>query len=278
VTATRALVLASLVAAASSASAKPPAAASSASAKPPAAASSASAKPSAAPLAPLALLPSVSRVKIVSHGTAFAIIEDVNLPRGDWKGEALRFHVALGAPGPRAIDARLVPVADGALEAPDDDPGEPLAVERVPRRPSNAYALIGRETMAGIVVNVRPEAMRRALAPGNMAALRIRSVVDATEPDASGASSVLVRLGTTRSTPLTLGRIVVTSAAPARPIVRAEARLCGPEADPYPLAVGIVPKPRVASAPDDGAPAPIAPVLAVRHASDDLCVRFWHAR
>lgn len=266
-TAGRALVLASIVAVAVPASAKPPAGA-----------ARASAKPSVAPLPPLPLLPSVSRVKIVSHGTAFAIVEDVSLPRGEWKGEALRFHVAFGAPGPRAIDARLLPVADGAIEAPDDDPGEPLAVDRVPRRPSNAYALIGRETMAGIVVNVPPEAMQRALAPGNMATLRIRAVVDATEPDASGASSVLVRLGTTRSTPLTLGRIVAMSVAPAKPIVRAEARLCGPEADPRPLAVGIVPKPRVGSAPDDGAPAPVAPVLAVRHASDDLCVRLWHAR
>jgi len=239
----------------------------------------ASAKPAAqAPLPPLPLLPSVARVKIVSHESALAIIEDVTLPRGDWKGEPLRFHVAFGAPAPRAIDARLVPIADGALEAADDDPGEALVVERVPRRPANAYALIGRETMAGIVVNVRPESMRRALAPGNMAALRIRSLVDPTEPDASGASSVLVRLGSTPSVPLTLGRIVATSVPPAPRLVRVEARLCGPEADPHPLAVGIVPKPRDSNAPEDGTPAPIAPVLAVRHASDDLCVRLWHAR
>ena len=51
----------------------------------------------------------------------------------------------------------------------------------------------------------------------------------------------------------------------------AEARLCGPEADPYPLAVSVLPK---GSRPVDR-PAPVAPVLSVRHASDDLCIRFW---
>jgi hypothetical protein len=33
--------------------------------------------------------------------------------------------------------------------------------------------------------------------------------------------------------------------------------------------------PRGAAPPAPAAEAPIAPVLAVRHVSDDLCVRFW---
>lgn len=223
------------------------------------------------PLTPLALLPSIARVKVTSHGKAIAVVQDVNLPRGDWKGEPLRFHVAFGAPGPRAIDAHLLEVKDGELEADDDDTGEALAIERVPRRPSSAHPLLGRETMAGVVVSIPPAALTKALASGNMASLRIRSLVDAPEPDASGASSVVVRLGASRGTPLTLGRIVAVAAPPATALTNVEARLCGPDADAHLLAVGQAPR---SARPD--AESPIAPVLAVRHASDDLCVRLWH--
>ena len=230
------------------------------------------AKPPPPPLKPLAILPSIARVKIMSHGSAIAVVEEINLPRGEWKGEALRFHVAFGAPGPRAIDAHLVGVGDGELEPPDDDAGDVLTVERVPRRPPSAHPLLGRDTMAGIVVSLPADALARAFARGNMAALRIRSLVDATEPDAAGAMSVVVRRGAARGTPLPLGRIPAGAAAPAPPLVRAEAKLCGPEAEAHPLAVGITPRP--AQIDRQGA---IAPVLAVRHASDDLCVRLWHA-
>lgn len=243
--------------------------------------------PPPASLPPLPMLPSVARVKVTSHGSAISVVQEVNLPRGDWKGEALSFHIAFGAPGPRAIDVHLVSVGDGSLEPDDDDVGELLPAERVPRRPANAHALVGRETMAGIVVQVPPASFTKALARGNMAALRIRSVVEATGPDASGASSVVVRLGSARSAPLTLGRIVATSIAPAPPLAHVEARLCGQDADPHPLAVRMVPKPAQSEASEGegsstgGARTPqnepaIAPVLAVRHATDDLCVRLWH--
>jgi hypothetical protein len=110
--------------------------------------------------------------------------------------------------------------------------------------------------------------------------LRLRTVLEAGEPDASGASGVVVRLGASRGTPLTLGRIALMGAPGAPPIARGEARLCGPEADGHPLAVGIVPKPKPAPPPQVREPSdrpepPIAPVLAVRHASDDLCLRYW---
>jgi hypothetical protein len=55
-------------------------------------------------------------------------------------------------------------------------------------------------------------------------------------------------------------------------IARTEAHLCGPEADPYPLAVTITPKPLPSPTSEQG---PVAPVLSVRHASDDLCVRLF---
>ena len=172
-----------------------------------------------------------------------------------------------GTPGPRAIDAHLVAVGDGELEAEDDDAGEVLSLERVPRRPTNAHPLLGRENMAGVVVTIKGEQLTKALSRGEMASLRIRSLVDTTEPDASGASSLLVRLGASRGTPLTLGRIVALSAPQQPMLTRAAANLCGQEADAHPLAVNKVPKVQGEAA--------IAPVLAVRHVSDDLCLRIW---
>jgi hypothetical protein len=229
------------------------------------------------PVGPLEMLPSVARVKLTTHGQAVAIVEEVNLPRGEWKGEALRFHVAFGAPGPRAIDAHLVAVGDGELEPEGDEAGEALTIERVARRPPNAHPLLGREAMAGVVVVVPAESFKKALERGNMASLRIRSLVDMTEPDPSGASSVVVRLGASRGTPLTLGRITATSSS--SPLGHVEAKLCGPDADPNPLAVGLVPRPSPGDRSGHGETLPtIAPVLAVRHTTDDLCLRFWPAK
>ncbi len=230
-----------------------------------------SSPPVAPPPPPLSILPSIARVNVTSHSaTTVGITTEINLPRGDYKGEPLHFHIAFGAPGPRAVDVHLVPVNDGALEADDDESGEPLAFEHVPRRPSSAHALLGKESMAGIVVHVRPDALTKALRRGNMATMRIRAVADTTI-DASGAASILVRLGAVRGLPLTLGRIVAHSAPNTPALTRVEARLCGPEAETHLLAVGGAPKVTVgAESP------PIAPILAVRHVSDDLCLRIWH--
>jgi len=222
----------------------------------------------AVPLAPLPMLPSIPRVKVEVLKTQLVVVEEVNLPRGEWKTEALDFYVAFGAPGaPRAIDARLLAVADGALE-PEEEAGEPLVVDRAPHRPASAHALIGRDSMAGVVVHLKRESLIRAFAPGNMAALRIRTVLDHPEEDSLGARGVVVRLGASRGTPLTLGRLSLTSKPGVTTPSRVEARLCGPDADPTPLAIS----PRPTTPP---ATPPIAPVLAVRHASDDLCIRFW---
>jgi hypothetical protein len=233
----------------------------------------------AAALAPLPMLPSVPRVKVDVLKTQLVVVEEVNLPRGDWKNEALDFYVAFGAPGtPRAVDARLVSVADGALEPEDDDAGEVLAVERVPHRPSSAHPLLGKDSMAGVVVHIKRELLAKAFTPGNMAALRMRTALDLPEEDSVGARGVVVRLGSSRGTPLTLGRLTVTAKAGAPGPARAEARLCGSEADPTPLAIAILPRPAPAlPAPAASSPQPIAPVMAVRHASDDVCIRFWTA-
>ncbi len=234
--------------------------------------SSSAAAPAKAPKPPppLSMLPSVARVSITTHREVLSVTEDVLLPRGEWNGEPLRFHVAFGAPGPRALDAHLVPVDDGELAPREDELGQVLPIERVSRRPADAHALLGRETMAGVVVSLSSDAIRVALSRGNMAVLRLRTLLDASGRDASGAASVVVRLGALRGIPLTLGRITVDAASPAK-LARVEARLCGPDADPYPLAVGGQDRVSVA----DRARV-IAPVLSVRHATDDLCVRLWH--
>jgi hypothetical protein len=212
------------------------------------------------------MLPSVPRVAVTLAKDNVVVVEEVNLPRGEWRGEPLDLYVAFGAPGaPRAIDAHLVAVADGALEPDEDDAGEVVPTERAPRRPPNAHPLLGRESMAGVVVHLAPAALTKAFAPGKMAALRMRTVLDLPEEDPSGARSVLVRLGASNGAPLTLGR--VAAAGRGQHVARAEARLCGPDADAHLLAV----TPRAPSPPEP----PIAPVLAVRHASDDLCVRLF---
>jgi len=126
------------------------------------------------------------------------------------------------------------------------------------------------------VVHVREALFRKALAPGGMAALRLRSLLRWPDGEAGQAREILVRLGSSRSMPLTLGRVQVTSADKAPAVLRAEARLCGPEADPWPLAVSIVPPPAAPAGPPR-VPAPIAPVLAVRHVDDSLCIRVWTA-
>src|SRR5262245_43900142 len=94
------------------------------------------AKPKTAPPppapAPVPLPPAVARVNVTSHPNMTVVVTEVNLPRGEWKNEALDLHVAFGAPGPpRAIDVHLVPVDDGALEPDDDAVGETVPFDRV---------------------------------------------------------------------------------------------------------------------------------------------------
>ncbi len=219
-------------------------------------------KPAAVAPPPLAMLPSIGRVKVTLSKPQVVITEDILLPRGEWKGESLDFWVAFGAPGtPRAIDAHLLAVPDGALEASDTEPGETLTTEREPRRPVSAHPLLGKDTMAGVVVHVKKDLFSKALEPGNMAALRIRTALDIPADDPSGQKSLVVRLGASRGTPLTLGRIVFGIPK----LTKAEAHLCGTDADPHPLAF----TPRMESTEPK-----IAPVLSTRRTTDDLCLRF----
>lgn len=242
-------------------------------AKPPPPPSHAPAHVFVRPAPPLPMLPSVSRVRIEAARDRAVVTEEIALPRGDWTAGGLALYAAFGEPGaPIAVDARLVPVPDGQLESRLEDAGEPVAVEPAVRHLPSSTLLLGRPNMAGFVVRVKDASLRAAYAHGDLAALRIRSLLQPPAADATGARDVVVRLGIDGGLPLTLGKVQVVSVEAQPWIKRAEATLCGPDADPFPLTVAVLPKPEDAPA----GPAPtVAPSLATRHASDDLCVRWW---
>jgi len=230
----------------------------------------------ARPPDPLPMLPSLARVRVETGRDRLVVLQEVNLPRGDWMSGGLDLYVAFGAPGvPLAIDAQIVAVVPGGSESTLGDPGEPVAVEAASRRPPQVRPLLGRPHMAGVVVHVKDSHLRRIYDAGRAAGLRIRSLLPLPATDPNGAHDVVIRLGIASGLPLTLGRIQVVSLGPEPWVTRAEASLCGPEADDWPLAVTILPK---SSQPASAQPrAVIAPATAVRHASDDLCVRWWTA-
>ncbi len=231
------------------------------------------------PAAALPMLPSVGRVRVEAARDRVIVLEDVNLPRGDWQSGGLDLYVAFGAPGtPAAIDARLMAVPTGAAEPRADDVGEAVSVESAIRRSPGAQPLLGKSLMAGVVVHLKEAQLRREYAVGGVAVLRIRSLLSAPASDPSGARDVVVRLGVAAGLPLTLGRIQLASLEPHAAITRAEATLCGPEASTWPLSVSLVPQsPKTLEPPPARPTLTIAPEMAVRHATDDLCIRWWSA-
>ena len=227
------------------------------------------------PARPLPMLPSVSRVRVEAAHDRVVVLEEIALPKGDWSGGGLDLYAAFGAPGtPIAVDARLVPVPAGQSESRLEDAGEAVTVEPAVRHLPSSNLLLGRPNMAGFVVRVKDAALRTVYASGDLAALRIRSLLPPPAADAKGARDVVVRLGVDGGLPLTLSKVQVVSAEPQPWITRAEATLCGPDADPMPLTVSLLPRP---DAPPAWSPPTVAPPLATRHGSDDLCVRWWAA-
>src|ERR1700722_18545331 len=107
----------------------------------------------------LPLLPVVGRIGLEVARNHVTVIEDLDLPRGDWRFGDLDLYVAFGSPGaPRAFDARLfADLSPGGARSPDEV-GEPVVVEPSSRRPGQAYALLGRPQMAGVVVHLRESA------------------------------------------------------------------------------------------------------------------------
>ncbi len=223
-------------------------------------------------------LPMVARVRLDVTPDHVIVMQEVNLPKGDWAGGDLDLFVAFGAPGaPLALDASIVAVADGEVESNPKDAGEPVVFDRAPRRPAHASLLLGSAQMAGVVLHVKEAAFRRAVSPGKMAAIRVRTLRPLPVKDAQGGREIILRLGLADGNPIGVGRLQL--AADGLALRRVEAHFCGDDADTYPLSIAVTPKlpPLVAldiPADYDVRP-PAAPVLAVRHASDDLCIRMW---
>jgi hypothetical protein len=219
------------------------------------------------------MLPSVARVRIETGRDRLLVYEDVSIPRGQWQSGALDLFVAFGAPGtPVAIDARLAPAqrsSDGTIV---EGAGQAEAVELAPRAPPTVNLLLGTRRMAGVIVHLREGDLHRAFQGGDLAILRVRTLLSAPSSDPSGARDVVVRLGAPQGAPITIDAIEVASVDRDRPIAHVEARLCGPESDTRQLTVVGRPVSLEAS-PSEAAP--VAPSQAVRHVGDDLCVRWW---
>jgi hypothetical protein len=225
------------------------------------------------PAPPLPVLPRVGRVRVEAAPDRVVVVEDVVLAKADWESGGLDLYLAFGSPGtPIAIDARLIAPSPGGLDSRPEESGDPVVLEHAARRNAGSQPLLGRPQMAGVVAHVKEAQLRRAYAVGEVAVLRLRSLLMAPAADATGARDVVVRLGAANGLPLTLGRIQVASLEAQPWITRAEASLCGPDAAPEPLTVTLVGKAPGAARP---AKPTIAPESAVRHATDDLCIRWW---
>jgi hypothetical protein len=246
-------------------------------------AAAAAPRPARRPAPPLPMLPRVAKVTVEVGRDRVVVVEDVTLPRGDWQSGGLDLFVAFGAPGtPEAFDARIAPAvatpsAAGDATSSGDTEGEPVATESAVRRDVSAQPLLGPALMAGVVVRIKEAQLRRVYAGADAARLRLRSLIVPPAAGPDGAHDVVVRLGTTDGQPLTLGSVEVRALQARARMLRAEASLCGPEADAWPLSVTLAPRGNAAH--DRTPPATtIAPELAVRHATDDLCVRWWVPR
>jgi hypothetical protein len=220
------------------------------------------------PPPPLPALPVIARIRLDVSRQRVLVVHEIVMARGDYTGGDIDLWVSFGPELPRAIDAFIVPVATGA-SAPDPvDRGEPAPVDKAAHRPANAHPLLGRSSMAGVVVHVREAAFRRAIAASGIMAVRVRQVVPAPVADAQGTHELVVRLGIESETPLTVRRLDVSSSEPVGWVTSTSAQLCGEDADPYVLGF--------ASAPPGTQKTlmPIDPALATRRATDDLCVRY----
>lgn len=221
------------------------------------------------PAPPLPMLPSVGRVSLEIRNEAVVVTQDVNLPRGDYRSGPLSLYAAFGAPGlPNAVDAKLLTLEEGSLEAAVDAPSDKLEIELASRALVSMNVLLGSGAMAGIAIKIPEAVFLRHTAKDNMAVLRIRTLMPEPEEDAGGAREIVVRLGTVSGQPITLGRID-TDERVSISVLSAE--FCGKDAEKRPLSVGRLKKGAVTKQRD---PLAVAPVLSTRHASDDLCVKY----
>lgn len=222
----------------------------------------------ATPPPPLPSLPVIARVRVDVSKDRVLVEHEIVMARGAWAGGDLDLWVSFGPTMPRAFDAHLLSVRPGASAPDPADAGEPVATDKAAHRPAHVHLLLGRSSMAGEILHVREPAFRRATAASGFLALRIRQVLPPPEADAQGAREAEIRLGLESGAPLTVRRIDLTTSEPTRWMTSAQARLCGPNADPYALGFATLP------AGVRNIPFAIDPTLATRRSTDDLCVRW----
>jgi len=222
----------------------------------------------AQPPPPLFALPVVAQLHVDVEKDRVVVTHEIVMARGEWSGGDVDLWISFGPTMPRALDARLLAVRANATAPDPADAGEPIAHDALARRPSRAYALIGRSTMAGVVLHVREPAFRRATAASGVLALRVRQVLAPPTPDAQNARELVVRLGMESGPPLTVRRIAMTTSEPDGFITQASAQFCGPNADPYDVGFHVAPRGARTT------PGAIDPTAATRRSTDDLCVRY----
>ncbi len=234
------------------------------------------AAPPPPPVQPKALPapPTIPLVRLEIARRHVIVIEDVVLRRGVWSSGDLDLFVAFGAPGvPEAFDATLQAASDDGV-ADGTAVVDKVTVVRALRRPPGSRELLGPPSMAGAVLHLRGAMLTRAFERSGAARLRVRTLLVAPPADSHEGHEVLVRLGSHLGEPDALGTLEIASREPGLGITAARAELCGPDADRYPLAVTGYER-SYAPADTPRSPAPTAPVLSVRHATDDLCIRYW---
>lgn len=220
--------------------------------------------PPAPPPAPPSNIPDlieIARVHVEVAPDRVLVTSDFALGRGEWQDEALRVHVAYGAPGlPLAFEAHLCAslLKDGAPPS-----CSPLPHALAYRAPSDAAFVIGPARMAGQAVELAPEALVSAFGEGDVATLRIRQLRPLPIAGDAENRELLIRLGESRGSPYPLGKIEVGTIDGAT-ISEVDARLCGVDVEAKELSV-------TSATPST---AGIPPKLVRREGHEDLCVRF----
>ncbi len=213
------------------------------------------------PSPPLPMLVGIENVQLSVGANYVLVTTDLTIPKEDLGPGDLRLFVAFGAPGaPRAFEAKLLDLSQRTPKEPTS-----LALERVPSCPAHARVVLGRPRMAGMVITLRREHLKTAWSNQNLAIVRLRAVLTPPAHEVDGGHEVLVRLGAPEQLPITVRSISIEPSGTSSTVTKARAQLCGQGADSVPLTV---------QGASDSQPT-LAPILAVRHEDDDLCVRYW---
>ena len=203
---------------------------------------------------------SIARVDVLFRRDLALVTTDLTMTQGTLEAsEGFDAYVAYGSPGiPRALDAQLLSVADGAFTTPIDIPGVTLSLDHVVSAPTSVTFSLGRTSLAGAVVHVPASELTRALVPSGLVTLRIRSI----HALASGPEvSIVARAASPLLGPFPMG--VLSVRGDGVEISSASASLCSLSAVSTELALATSPR-------RNGV---VAPPLARHGTDDDLCFR-----